>query len=202
MARLRSMTTAKEVLDSRTLAWKDREVDDDELTGLRALAHPVRLRMLSLLTGASLSAAELARELGITQANASYHVRLLERSGLARVVEEVVVRGGTARRYRHEPGSPATRQVDEAAHGDLEDRAAFTRLIAAELVRRHDHRLPGPATHVDAELWVPPELWQQVVDLVNSASAKLHGGAGRPRAPDLIRVSMSAVLFEMIRDEG
>ena len=38
---------------------------------LRALAHPVRLRILSLLTGADLTAADVARELGITHANAS-----------------------------------------------------------------------------------------------------------------------------------
>ena len=49
----------------------------DETSSLRAMAHPLRLRMLSLLTGAELSAAEVARELGITHANASYHLRVL-----------------------------------------------------------------------------------------------------------------------------
>ncbi|MEV1205735.1 winged helix-turn-helix domain-containing protein, partial [Microbispora rosea] len=38
---------------------------------LRALAHPVRLRMLSLMWGAPMSAAELSRELGISHALAS-----------------------------------------------------------------------------------------------------------------------------------
>ena len=42
---------------------------------LRALAHPVRLRILSLLTGADLTAADVARELGLTHANASHHLR-------------------------------------------------------------------------------------------------------------------------------
>ena len=37
---------------------------------LRALAHPVRLRILSLLTGGDLSAADVARKLEITHANA------------------------------------------------------------------------------------------------------------------------------------
>jgi len=57
--------------------------------------------MLSLLTGAPHSAAELARELGGSQANASYHVRRLEHAGLVVVVEQLSVRGGQARRYRH-----------------------------------------------------------------------------------------------------
>ena len=37
---------------------------DETTNALRAVAHPVRLRILSLLTGTELSAAEVARELG------------------------------------------------------------------------------------------------------------------------------------------
>ena len=50
---------------------------DEEVASLRAVAHPVRLRILSLLTGTELSAAEVARELDLTHANASYHLRVL-----------------------------------------------------------------------------------------------------------------------------
>lgn len=46
-------------------------VDEGRTKGLRAVAHPVRLRILSLLTGAEMSAAEIARELDITQATAA-----------------------------------------------------------------------------------------------------------------------------------
>ena len=46
---------------------------DQQIASLRAAAHPLRLRILSLLTGSALSAAEIARELDITHANASYH---------------------------------------------------------------------------------------------------------------------------------
>ena len=42
---------------------------------LRVLAHPLRLRILSLLTGAPFSAMELSRELSISRAMASYHLR-------------------------------------------------------------------------------------------------------------------------------
>ena len=57
-------------------------LEDERISDLRATAHPLRLRMLSLLTGAELSAAEVARELGVSQANASYHLRLLLDAGL------------------------------------------------------------------------------------------------------------------------
>ena len=59
-----------------------------------ANAHPLRLQILSLLTGASMSAAELARELGTTEANASYHLRVLADAGEVVPDGEVAVRGG------------------------------------------------------------------------------------------------------------
>ena len=71
----------------------------DRLATYRALAHPARLQLLSLLTGAAMSAAEAARETGMSQANTSYHLRLLERVGLLQVAEQVTIRGGRARRY-------------------------------------------------------------------------------------------------------
>jgi DNA-binding transcriptional ArsR family regulator len=41
----------------------DRTGEQREVSAMRATAHPVRLQILSLLTGAELSAAEIAREL-------------------------------------------------------------------------------------------------------------------------------------------
>ena len=75
--------------------------------------------MLSLLTGAAVSAAEVARELDITQANASYHLRLLESAGLLEIAGEESVRGGRAKKDRRRwvtpaprlPSRPATRTV-------------------------------------------------------------------------------------------
>ncbi|MEU4424231.1 helix-turn-helix domain-containing protein [Actinoplanes sp. NPDC024001] len=77
---------------------------------LRALAHPVRLRIMSLLTASSLTAAEVARELGITHANASYHLRNLLSAGHIAVAGEEKIRGGTAKRYRHEAAAAVTRR--------------------------------------------------------------------------------------------
>ncbi|MFD0801388.1 helix-turn-helix domain-containing protein, partial [Streptomonospora algeriensis] len=80
-------------------------VETPGLAGLRLLAHPLRLRLLSLLTAQTMSAAEAARELGETHANVSYHLRRLHEGGLLEVAEEVRVSGGRARRYRHDPAS-------------------------------------------------------------------------------------------------
>ena len=52
----------------------------------------MRPPMLALLTGAELSAAEVARELGTTQANAGYHLSFQLGAGL------LVIRGRRPRR--------------------------------------------------------------------------------------------------------
>ena len=89
------------------------------LDELRATAHPIRLRLLSLLTGAAMSAAEAGRELGYSQATASYHLRVLERAGLVRVVETVRLRGGEAKRYRHESSAERFRFDDAQASASV-----------------------------------------------------------------------------------
>jgi DNA-binding transcriptional ArsR family regulator len=54
-----------------------------DVTVLRALAHPVRNRILSELTAqGSLRAADVARELGIPANQASFHLRQLAKYGL------------------------------------------------------------------------------------------------------------------------
>src|SRR6188472_798006 len=77
----------------------------EDRAGLRALAHPVRLRILSLLTGAAMTAADLARELDLTHANASYHLRQLVAAGAVELAGEERIRGGVAKRYRYRPGN-------------------------------------------------------------------------------------------------
>lgn len=162
---------------------------------MRATAHPVRLQMLSLLTGTQLSAAEIARELGITHANASYHLRLLAAAGLVVEAGEEKIRGGIAKRYRHPwdtgigSGPPSTRQESEE----------YVAAVAAELVRRYGLKSPGmPALTTDAALWVAPEIWDEVVALVTQASHLVHREAQPPRTPGAIHVNLTAAAFRMI----
>lgn len=162
---------------------------------MRATAHPVRLQMLSLLTGTQLSAAEIARELGITHANASYHLRLLAAAGLVVEAGEEKIRGGIAKRYRHpwdaagESGGPrSTREESEE----------YVAAVAAELVRRYRLKEPEtPRFTTDAALWVAPEIWDEVVALVTQASYLVHREAQPPRAPGAIHVNLTAAAFRM-----
>ena len=92
-------------------------MDDAQLSSLRSVAHPLRLRMLSLLTATAMSAAEVARELEITHANASYHLRLLADAGLLEVESEERIRGGVAKRYRHVwQSAPLSRSLGDVEH--------------------------------------------------------------------------------------
>jgi len=168
------------------------------LEQLRATAHPLRLQMLSLLTGAAMSAAEIARELDVTQANVSYHLRLLERAGLVRLVEEVKVRGGVARRYRHESSSEPF-SVDEPVPADelADARIHFMTLLADAMLARATRRADGPSVNTDAELWVTPDVWRDVVGMVGDASALLHASARPPRTDGTIPVSMTTALFRL-----
>ncbi|GAB3799247.1 hypothetical protein GCM10028798_12250 [Humibacter antri] len=181
----------------------ERAAAAQRLEQLRATAHPLRLRMLSLLTGASMSAAEIARELDVTQANASYHLRLLERAGLVRLVEEVKLRGGVARRFRHESSSEPFAVAEPTTTDEFTDaHTHFIALLADAMRERGTRRAPGPSVNTDAELWVAPEVWRKVVEMVGEASALLHSSAAPPRSKGAVPVSMTTALFRVARADG
>lgn len=173
---------------------EDRETTE-QVSSLRALAHPVRLQMLSLLTGAEMSASEVARELEISHANASYHLRVLAAAGQLVEAGEEKIRGGVAKKYRHpwqEAGSTKDPTVTD------QDRELFIRATAEELVRRYAHRRKlGRSWLTDAEMWVDPEVWREVVGLVERASSLIHDEAKPPRSEGTVHVNMTASLFEM-----
>ena len=169
-------------------------LEEPAVSALRATAHPLRLQMLSLLTGAEMSAAEVARELGTTQANASYHLRTLEAAGLLVVTGEEKVRGGRAKKYRHPWDAPAARpQADNEA-----ERRQYVRVLAEMIPRRFERRDPDSrARFTDAELWVERDVWERVVALVDEASSLAHAKARPPRSEGTVRANLSVAAFLM-----
>jgi DNA-binding transcriptional ArsR family regulator len=164
------------------------------VSSMRATAHPVRLRILSLLTGTAMSAAEIARELGISHANASYHLRFLAGTGLVVEAGEERIRGGVAKRYRHpwdegESTGPKPTPAEALHH---------VRVMGEELVRRYAAREPGTRGFLtDAEMWVAPEVWSRVERLVQQASRLVHAEARAPHTPGTVHVNLTAAAFEM-----
>ena len=101
---------------------------------MRALAHPTRVRMLHLLRAEALSASELARRLGIRFGSAQYHLRSLERAGIALRVGERTRHGGTEILFE----VPHGLWVDVEPDAPRGMRQAMNRAYVAELLRRMD----------------------------------------------------------------
>ena len=172
----------------------------DERSGvrrLRATAHPVRLEMLSLLTGAELSAAEVARELGITQANASYHLRLLRTAGLLEEAGREKVNGGTAKRYRALWDRQQPRDPD---HADADAEAEIRAMFEVGASRLGQRRWGTPGHYTDAALWVEPEVWDQVLERLTEASRLMHESARPPRTEGTLRANLSVFAFRLEED--
>ncbi len=170
---------------------------------LRALAHPVRLQMLSVLTGEALSAADLARRLSITHANASYHLRLLHRAGKVELARVDAVRGGRARVYRA-PSSgapPAKTAPRDDGHREPDDHLLVYAALADELRRRSRSAVRTPEqTLTDAELWVSPAAWHEFVDAMRRASLSLHLAAQPAGSADTVRTSATIAAFHLTSD--
>jgi DNA-binding transcriptional ArsR family regulator len=67
---------------------------------LKAIAHPLRHRLLSMLDGRTASPNELARELGLPLGRVSYHIRLLHDLGAIELVATEPRRGALEHFYR------------------------------------------------------------------------------------------------------
>jgi DNA-binding transcriptional ArsR family regulator len=99
-----------------------------DANGLKALAHPVRLRMLGLLRlDGPATASGLAERLGLNSGATSYHLRHLERHGF--VLEDEALGNGRDRWWRAAHGSTRTAQ-EELSGEEREATDAFGQAIA------------------------------------------------------------------------
>lgn len=168
------------------------EPDGGAVARLRASAHPVRLQIMSLLTAEAMSAAEVARALDLTHANASYHLRVLYDVGELVVESQERIRGGMARRYRYD----ATREVPDRPSA-VDDRIAYARANALEVERRLRYAERGAGSSSDLEAWVPVEVWHRVLGLLHEASHLLHAEARPAGTADTVHVSATTQAFTM-----
>ncbi|WP_426245253.1 ArsR/SmtB family transcription factor [Nocardioides sp. LHG3406-4] len=168
---------------------------EDQISALRATAHPVRLRIMSLLTGTAMSAAEVSRELGISHANASYHLRTLLDVGELVEAGEEKIRGGLAKRYRypHEHGGrPA-----KGPRPSPEEFTTYLKAVHREVERRSHLPRERPGFSSDLEGWVPPEVWEEASALLMQVSRLLHDNNTAPRTEDTVHVSVTLTAFSM-----
>ena len=144
---------------------------------LRALAHPLRIRILDLLpTRGPLTASKLGELVGESSGSTSYHLRQLAKHGLVREVEGK----GTARErwWERTPGgfsissagkeSSAGRQTAEAVNMEFlrlrnERVMAFVR-SGQEVDDEMLESWVGTATFVTVNKWATPEQAEAVIE--------------------------------------
>lgn len=155
---------------------------------LRAVSHPARVRLLSLLAAEPKSGSELAPEIGMTQAAVSYHLRQLADAGFIEVAETRSKRGGREKRYR---------LTDlRGADGTNADVLANASAIAADVQRRIITDQPSTWDLVgDLDTWVDADAWRRCVNAIGDAITELHDAATAPRTPGAIQVSATALMF-------
>ncbi|BCJ63521.1 helix-turn-helix domain-containing protein [Polymorphospora rubra] len=114
----------------------NRRIIDDPLA-MRALAHPLRLKLCALVgREGSITAAEAARQLGVSQALASHHLRQLAKYGFVEPAEAVDNRERpwrvTATSYSVDHGGPSAAAEETWESIDLMERFLVDR-VAAQL---------------------------------------------------------------------
>lgn len=166
---------------------------DQPFAPLRALAHPIRLQILSLITGYPLSAAELAREFDMNHSAISYHLRQLEAAKLIEVAEVRRTRGQEERRYKRiaDPSDVRDDQVD------IDDWLLLVEAVCAGLRRRAIIAAPGHRWVEDIELWVDEATWNQAKRQVEDALRFLRDGALARHSPGTVPVSAMTALFRL-----
>jgi hypothetical protein len=90
----------KRVGKGKPAGKREPSLTGDDSTLLKALAHPVRARALTVLNQRIASPSELANEQGEVVGYVAYHVRVLHELDLIELVETRQVRGATEHFYR------------------------------------------------------------------------------------------------------
>jgi DNA-binding transcriptional ArsR family regulator len=124
---------------------------------LRALAHPVRIRLLEeLMLGGAATATELSERVGESPANCSWHLRHLARYGF---VEETGEGSG-----RQRPWRTVVRQ-NRWGEGEEDPELEMAGLAAGEFLAEREYqalRAWIAARHLE------PQVWRDAVNLVQA----------------------------------
>jgi DNA-binding transcriptional ArsR family regulator len=72
---------------------------------VRALAHPLRVQILEILSERVASPNDLSVELGVDLGHVAYHTRTLDRCGCLELVDTAQRRGATEHFYKTAPGA-------------------------------------------------------------------------------------------------
>jgi DNA-binding transcriptional ArsR family regulator len=183
----------------------------DDPRYVKALSHPLRVRILALLQERTASPRELAEWLDATLGTVSYHVRTLHDFGLIELVRTSQVRGAIAHHYKakvrprvsDEAWASAAPIVKQAAVGAaLQTVDDYARASAA--AGGFDR---GEAHLSRTNLRLDPKGWQAAAKACEKLLAeltKIEDAAGRrlakdPHAEGVSDAAVVVLLFEAVK---
>lgn len=151
---------------------------------LRALSHPLRLRIIEELRGSErpLRPKDLAQALGEPGNVVRYHVKILREAGLA---TEVGGPAGAAAHERWYTASPSTEGGVRSDDSDPAAAAAFTDLMRtlhvrhAEALRAAEIAGLRPTAHADGAFWLLEEDAERLDARISELLADLEKASAR-----------------------
>jgi DNA-binding transcriptional ArsR family regulator len=158
---------------------------------VRALAHPLRIRILEILSDRVASPNRLAIELDEGLSHVAYHARALERCGCLELVRTAQRRGATEHFYKASPrafiGDRSWRKVPRSIRGAVTAASlqtfidkAIAGLEAGTIDDRDDSTFSWMPIHLDEE------GWREVNAILGRATERVleAQGASRRRASE------------------
>jgi DNA-binding transcriptional ArsR family regulator len=178
---------------------------------VKALSHPLRVRILALLQERTASPRELAEWLDATLGTVSYHVRTLHEFGLIELVSTTQVRGAIAHHYKarirprvdDEAWASAAPIVKQAAVGaalqTVDDYARAS--AAAGGFDRAEAQLSRTNLRLDAKGWqqAAKACEKLLADLERIEEAAGKRIAKDPDAAGTADAAMVVLLFEAVK---
>jgi DNA-binding transcriptional ArsR family regulator len=179
---------------------------------VKAMSHPLRVRILALLDERRASPVELADVLEASLGTVSYHVRTLHQLGLIELVDETRVRGAVEHHYRAKARPKVTDEAwaqappiaKQAAVGSsLQMIDEYARASAAAGGFDHsDAALIRLSMRLDEKGWAQlakavKKLLEQAQRIEADAAQRMKGNAQAKH--DAMDVGLVMMLFEAIR---
>jgi DNA-binding transcriptional ArsR family regulator len=186
-----------------------KNIDDPRY--VKAMSHPLRVRILAMLDERKASPNQLAGWLGASLGTVAYHVRTLEQLGLIELVDETRVRGAVEHHYRARQRPNVTAEGWEQAPPIAKQAAVGSSLdVIAEYARasaaaggfdRRDAHLARGLYKLDARGFA--QLSKAISKLVEQAEKIETSAAERiakdPHADDIVEAGLGIMLFDAVR---
>jgi len=183
----------------------------DDPRYVKALSHPLRVRILAILEERTASPVQLAEQLGASLGVVSYHVRTLERLGLIKLVRTNPVRGAVEHHYRANPrptisdegwaaAAPVAKQAFLSSF--LQQVSAYTNAAAAAGgFDRADAHFTRTVARLDAKGWSQlAKACEQLLGKIDSIEADAKKRIAKdPHADGIVDAGLVIMLFEAAR---